>query len=151
MNIPIEAMSDPTYKKYSIKCKTKFVTKNVSEEIKAGVVSQYQRHMVLLVPQESDECTRFLMAWRPETTEEYFELVVDLGAPVHGPVRASIHMGHDKWNERPYLTVMSKGVEEILHKFKEGITIHCTVLPANMEGEADHALDSSDGNYEVVS
>lgn len=149
--VPVEAVNDPTYRKYVLSCKTKFVTKNVSEEIKAGVVNQYQRHMVLLVPQESDQRTRFLSAWMPETMEEYFELVLDLGAPIHGPTRASIHMGHDQWCDRPYLTIMSKGVEEILLKFSEGITVQAVVLPANMDGEADQGADSSEGNYEVVS
>lgn len=151
MEIPIEAASDPTYKKYVLSCKTKFVTKNVNEKISSGTVAQYQRSMVLLVPEDSDQRVKFLNAWMPETIEEYFELAGDLGAPIHGTVRLSVHMGHDQWCEKPYLTVMSKGVEEVLLKFREGIMVRLETLPANMESEADSALDSSDGNYEVVS
>lgn len=147
---PVEAASDPSYKRYHLVCKTKFVTKNVRDEVRPGQFNQYQRVMVLLIPQEGDQRTRFLTAWMPQTREEYFELAGQLGHPVSSPVRLSSHMGHDQWCEKPYLTVMSKGIEEILLKCPEGIRIKLTTLPANADQEADDATDSG-GNYNVIS
>lgn len=150
MSIAPELKNDPTYKKYHLSCKTKFHFKTVTEDIGRGVISSYARKLVLLVPQESDQRSRFLSAWCPDTKEEFYEVAAEVGAPVHGPVRLSVHRGYDDKLDRPYLFVMSKGVEEILLDFPEGRTLEVTILPANMDGEADYALDSSDGNYEAV-
>jgi hypothetical protein len=147
---PAEIEADPTCQEYYLKCRTRFITKNVSDEIKKGVVNQYQRHMVILVPEHNDQFVRFARAWVPETIEEYYELAADLGPPIHGPSRLSVHMGHDQWCDRPYLLVMSKGVEEIIQKFPEGCVMQVTTLSANEESQADHANDDTAHSFDVV-
>jgi hypothetical protein len=148
--VPAENVNDPIYKPYFLNCKTKFIKKNVSEDIGKGIVQQYMRKLVILIPQESDQRTLFLKAWMPETREEFHEFAAELGAPVHGPSRLSVHMGHDDKCDRPYLFVMSKGVEDVLNSFPEDTLIKVKTLPANHEDAADYAADSDDGNYDAV-
>lgn len=145
-----ELVGDPTYRKHIFMCKTKFFKKNVEEDIGKGIVQRYQRKLVLLIPQESDATTYFLNAWVPEVITEYHELAAELAAPVFAPSRLSIHLGHDEKCDRPYLTVLSKGIEDILVKYPEGTLLKVTALPANEEGEADFAPDSDNGNFDVV-
>jgi len=143
-------VGDPTFKSYVMACKTKFVTKHINDEIKPGVFNQYTRKMVLLVPEISDQRIRFLNAWMPDTIEEHHELAAEIGAPIHGPVRLAVHRGFDKWCEKPYLLVMSKGTEDILLKFSEGTTVIVKTLSADEEEAADFSRDVSDGNFEIV-
>lgn len=148
--IPIENVNDPIYRKYFLTCKTKFIKKDVSEDIGSGITQQYTRKLVILIPQESDQRTLFLKAWMPETIEEYHEFAAELGAPVHGPSRLSVHMGHDEKCDRPYLFIMSKGVEDILNTFPEGTLVKVSTLPANHEDAADYAQDATEGNFDAV-
>lgn len=145
-----ELVGDPTYRKYTFMCKTIFLKKNVSEDIGGGIIQRYQRKLVLLIPQESDASMYFLVAWAPHTTQDYNEIVAEVAAPVFAPSRLSVHLGNDGNCERPYLTVLSKGVEDILVKFPEGTLLKVTALPANMESESDFAPDSDDGNFEAI-
>ncbi len=138
--IPFEAANDPTYKKYVLTCTTRFYEK---------VVEGKERKMVLLVPEENDEMHRFLNAWCPTTQGEKHELAAYIGAPAHTPARCAVFMGHDEKCERPYLFVMSKGVEDILVKYKEGLRLIVTTLPANEDSEADNT-EASEGNFEVL-
>lgn len=140
---------DPCSRKYILKAKTKFFEKDVREELKSATL-QYKRKMVLLVPDESDQRTAFLTAWMPDSSSEYFELIAEVGAPINAPVRLSVHRGFDEKCDRPYLFVMSKGAEDIFVKFKEGITVTVTTLPANMEEVGDYAPDAIDGNFHVL-
>jgi len=149
-SIAPEQANDPTFKKYHLKCMVKFFKKTVRDDLGTRGVIAYDRTMVLLVPQESDEMVRFLNAWCPTTIGEHFELAGHIGGPVHSTCRFSIFMGHDEKCDRPYLFCMSKGVEDIIVKFgKEGMNVQVTTLPANQDSEADFAQDASDGNYQV--
>ena len=142
--IPIEAKSDPTYKKYYLNCKIKFFKKTVRETLPSGQTKSYDRKLVLLVPQESDETIRFYNAWVPQTQKEHFELAVVMGSLINSFARVSVHLGHDEKCDRPYLFMMTYGVEEIIHKFgKEGQILQVTTLPANEDAEADNAPDSN--------
>jgi hypothetical protein len=145
-----QELNDPTFRKYVLSCKTKFITKNVRDEVAPGKILSYVRHMVLLIPQESDQRTLFLMAWMPETIEERSELMAEVGTPVFRPVRLSLHRGSDGVCDRPYMIVMSKGDEETLLKFPEGTTVRADTVPANMEEQMGYGSDSSEGNYDVV-
>lgn len=140
--IPPEQANDPTFRKYYLNCKVVFFRKTVEN---------VARTMALLVPQEGDETNRFYAAWVPTSQGEHYELAATIGTPVNSPVRLSIHLGHDEKCDRPYLFVMSKGVEDIIvGHIPEGRVLRVTVLPANEEDQADFAQDASDGNFEVV-
>jgi hypothetical protein len=86
----------------------------------------------------------------PEVSYEHYELAAELAAPVFAPCRLSIHSGNDNRCDRPYLMVMSKGAEDILVKFQEGIPVKVTTFPAKDDAEADDGPDSDDGNYSVI-
>ncbi len=148
--IPPEAASDPTYKKFNLKCKVKFIKKSISEDIGKGRRANYDRVMAILIPQESDECYRFYAAWVPDTVEQHFELTGVIGHPVHSPCRFSVHRGHDGRSDRPYLFVMTKGVEDLIVRYKkEGDEMNVVTMPANEDSEADY-VEASDGNFRVV-
>lgn len=138
---------DLTERTYHLRCKTKFFKKSVHENIR-GIDKHYERTMVLLVPQESDERTKFLTAWLPETEGEYYEVSAFISMPVDSPARLSVHRRDQKCTTH-YLFVMSKGVEDILLKFKEGTTINVQINPASQDAEADFAKDA-EHNFEVM-
>ena len=143
--------NDLCNRKYVLKCKVKFFDKYVRENIGQGKINEYQRKLVLLVPEQNDECMRFFQAWLPETVEEYFEIATQIGVPVHSPSRVAIKRGPDVQSEKPYLTVMSVGVEEVIKaRCKEGDWLKVISLPSNEEDEADFARDASEGNFQVV-
>lgn len=148
--IPPEQANDPTFKKYFLNCKVKFFKKTITEDIGHGRITNYERNMVLLIPQESDECHRFYHAWVPSVVTQHYELAGIIGSPINSPARFSVHMGHDERCDRPYLYLMSKGVEDIIAgMITEGRVLRVTTLPANEEDEADNAQDASDGNFLV--
>ena len=147
--IPFESKNDPSYKKYNLTTKIKFIRKSVREDIGGGKIQSYERKMVILIPQEGDETNRFYYAWVPSTQEEKYELAGVIGSPVNSPCRFSVHMGHDEKSEKPYLFVMSKGVEDIIVKMREGDLVRVTTLPANEDSEADYAQDAQ-GNFEAI-
>lgn len=137
-----------TDKKYHLLARTKFVEKTVIEE---ELKTQYVRRMVILIPDLNDEAMRFFRAWLPETTEDYYEVVAELGAPVHSPCRLSVHRKpHPYSNDYHFLFVMTKGVEDDLLQFPQGTRIQLTVLSQDSDEAADFAKDSDDGNYQLV-
>jgi hypothetical protein len=144
-----EEVGDPTHKKYNFACELRFFNTNVNEKIK-GTEHQYSRKLALLVPLESDQRTMFLNAWLPDTIGEYFEVPLFIKVPVDSPCRVAIFRGPDQRSERHYLLVMTKGVEDILVKLKEGARFNVQSLPASEEGEIDHAIDSDSGNYDLI-
>lgn len=136
-----------TDKKYHLLVKTKFISKTVIEE---ELGTRYERKMVILVPEFNDECIRFFGAWLPETTEDHYELVIEMGAPIHSPCRVSIHRAPHAYSEKHFLFVMSKGVEDDCLRYAEGRQIAVTALPQDADSTADFAKDSDDGNYHLV-
>lgn len=138
---------DLTEREYHLRCKTKFFRKTVKETLR-GIEKSYERTMVLLIPQESDERTKFLMAWLPEAEGQYYEITAFVSRPVDSPARLSVHRRDEK-AEQHYLFVMSKGVEDILLKFKEGSIVELTVNPASMDSEADFAK-GAEHEFEVM-
>lgn len=143
-----ELESDLTQRRYHLSCKTRFYTKTVEDVLPGGVTKRYERTLVLLIPQESDERSRFLSAWLPETTQDYYEVSSFISSPVDSPSRLSIHRADERC-EKHYLVVMSKGVEDILVRLREGTTINIQVLKASEDSEADFAPDT-EYNFEVV-
>ncbi len=130
---------DLTERRYKLSCKTKFVE---------GKYKGTELRNVILIPQDSDQRTKFLTAWLPDTVGEHYEIASFISMPVDSPCRLAICRGPDQRSERHYLFVMSKGVEEHLLKMKEGSTIAVETLKASEEEETDHAVEDS-GSYEV--
>lgn len=138
-------IKSPTDREYHLNCRVKFHRKYVHENGRS-----YERDLVILVPEDSDERTRFLSAWLPDSREEYFELASIMSPPIDSPCRLSVHRGPDDKSEKHYLFVMSKGVEEIiLEHIKEGAIIPLKILPEGAEEILDHAVDSH-GNYQLI-
>lgn len=133
--------------KYTLIVKTKFVRKTVYED---HLKAQFEREMVILIPEHNDECGRFFRAWLPDTTDEYYELGVEIGSPVFSPSRVSIHRAPHPYSDSHFLFVMSKGVEEDLLRQPEGKRLQVIILPQSSEEILDHAKDSSQGNYHTV-
>ncbi|NJM09373.1 MAG: hypothetical protein HC883_00275 [Bdellovibrionaceae bacterium] len=142
-----DVLKDPTEREYFLTCKTKFFRKSVTEEIK-GHAKSYDRTMVLLIPQESDERNRFLSAWLPDNIETYYEIAAYISYPVDSPARLSVHHRDGK-SPYHYLFVMSKGVEDILLQVPEYSTVKVHVLPASHDSEADFARET-DHDFEVM-
>lgn len=136
-----------TERRYVLKCKTKFFRKSVNENIN-GKQKSYERKLVLLIPQDNDQRTRFLMAWLPDTTQDYYEVSTFISRPVDGPARMSVHRADDR-SDRHYLFVMSVGAEEVLAKLAEGSLINVEVMKGSEDSEADFAADP-DHDHEVV-
>jgi len=140
------AVAEPEQKIYVLKCKVKFVRKNVKDGPR-----QYERTLAILVPQESDERTKFFTAWLPELKSEHFELAGIISAPIDSACRFSIHRGPDEKSEAHYLFVMSKGVEDVLIEAEmEGKTVYVEILPEGSDEEADNALEAG-GDYDLIS
>lgn len=136
-----EFSDDLTEREYNLKCKLKFFRKTVHDP-HTNKGQPYERKMCLLIPQESDERVRFLVAWLPEVESEYFELGAYIGSPVDSPCRLSVHRPNEK-SDKPHLFVMTKGVEDILIKFKEDSILNVKTLPASNDSEIDFAPDTN--------
>jgi hypothetical protein len=135
-----------TEKNYFLKCKIKIIKKSVQDHDR-----QYERTLVILVPEDTDQRTSFLRAWLPEDQGQHYELVGMIAPPIDSPCRLSIHRGPDEKSERHYLFVMSKGVEDIILKYaKEGDTLKVQILPESEEEIVDQARDT-DGDYDLIS
>lgn len=147
--IPFEAVTDPTYKKYNLKGILRFRTVNIDEDIGKGRRAQATRKLSYLVLEETDEMIRFVGAWVPDTVSEHFELTAYIKGPVHSAVRLAVFRGHDGKFDRPYVFIMTKAVEDILVKFKEGTPLLFVTNAANEDAEADN-VDVSDGNFDHV-
>ncbi len=148
-NMNPEEIDDPTQRRYTLRCALRFYNTTIREQV-GGKDLQYSRKLAFLLPQESDERSRFLSAWLPDQIDEHFEIAGFIRPPIDSPVRLSVFRGPDKRCERHYLMVMSKGVEDILVRLREGSEILLTTFAAHEESEADHARDTSDGNYDLI-
>lgn len=144
MSAPV--LKDPTERQYKIKAKVKFIKKYVEDFGRS-----YQRVLAILIPETSTEQMMFLNAWLPTEKQEYFELAAFIASPINSPCKLSIHKGPDEKSEKPYLFVMSKGIEEALIKYKcNGKVLDLTILPESEEMVADEATDS-DGDFDLIS
>lgn len=133
---------------YNLIVTTKFVRKTVIEE---KLKTKYERKMVILIPDVTTECMKFFRAWLPDSTEEYHEIAAEIHSPVASPCRLSIHRAPHPYSEdKHFLFVMSKGVEELFLRLPEGRRFQLTVLPQGEESATDFAKDSDEGNYQVA-
>jgi hypothetical protein len=138
---------DLTERKYHLKCKVKFFLKTIKEDVGRGVIKTYERKLVFLVPEESDQRTRFLMAWLPDTMGAAHELASFVSYPVDSPCRLACMRADDR-SDRHYLMVMTKGVEDVMVRLREGSIINVETMAASDDSEADHAIQEV-GTYEV--
>lgn len=138
-----------TKNRYELKCQVIVKETTYDDEQSQGTTRNTEK-MAYLVPQESSERDRFLMAWLPETDEENFEVGLMIGHPVHGPARAAIRRKNREVPEH-HLFIMSRGAEEELKAFSdEGWkvlralqkkTVIVTVLSEDEELLIDQAKD----------
>jgi len=130
---------------FYLRCKVKFFEKWVDDNGR-----RYFRKLVILIPDEGDERTRFLNRWLPETLEEHFELGVTIAPPIDSPCRVSVHRGPSEKSLYHHLFVMSKGVEDIILQYvKEGSYLNVTVLSEDNEEILDQAKDAN-GDYDLI-
>lgn len=135
---------------YNLIVETKFIHKTIHEE---KLKTSYERSMVILVPDITTECMKFFRAWLPETASptDYYEVAAEIGSPVFSPCRLSVHRApHPYSQEKHFLFVMTKGVEELLLRLPESRRFTIKILPQNEESAADFAKDSDEGNYQVI-
>lgn len=141
----MQVVLEPTQQEYNITAKVKFVDVNVKDHDR-----QYSRRLVILIPQESMQRDLFFNAWLPEVSEEYFELATVIRSSIPSPCRMAILKAKKGISDRPYLTIMSKGVEEdfISHKM-EGKIVEVKILPEDQDHVSDDARDSG-GNFDLI-
>jgi len=126
--------------RYFIRCKVLIRNCSYMDEQSKGnqLVSE---ELVFLVPQESDERTRFFKAWLPDF-EEYQEIGCEMGHPLYSAFRAALYRKSTFHNDIPdnHIFVMSKGAEEILKKLDEQI-VNVEILGEQEETLLDGMLD----------
>ena len=130
---------------FVLKTRVKFYHKWVQDHDR-----RYERTLVLLVPEANAHYGAFLAEWMPDTWGEYFELATIIPSPIDSPCRMSIHRGTDEKSAQPYLTVMSKGVEDVIIRCKkEGDVLEVQVLGEDQDEVMDQMKDS-DGSYDLI-
>lgn len=153
MEKPAETAGDLTQKNYKLVCRTKRYM-NYKTEVVNGRELNYNREMSLLVLEYNDQAVQFLNAWLPDQVSEtgsdnYYEVGIFVRGRVMSPARAAMFRGPDKRSDKHYLLTMSKGVEELLVKLKDGSRIEVDVLAESDDDELDQMKDS-DGSYELI-
>ena len=149
-------LTPPTEQHYHLKCKVIVKMVTYMDEQSKGT-TQVSEELVFLIPQESDERTKFLMAWLPDTDDQHQEIGVELGAPLFAVARAALWRRTEHVNEY-HLFMMTKSAEEFLKPLKNRV-IDVEVLSEKedhvLDGQRDHDLpykkhydDSKDENYE---
>lgn len=134
---------NPNEKEYHLKCFVKVKEISYLDEQSKGS-SRNTEKMIFLIPQESDERTRFLMAWLPETIDEHTELGFEIGYPVFSIFRGAVKRYHKEAGiNLPFIFVMTRGVEEIL-KQVDGLYINIKSL-----GESDELRLDAQKDYEL--
>jgi len=132
------AGNDTTMLTYVIRAKTKVIKASWLQGLKGG---RTEYKAVLLIPIEGDTTTMFYRAWLPVVSDEYFEIVMEMGHPVYGTCRGAI-LRRGKYYSKPHILIMTKGVEEILAK-KDGLRIeNIKILPSSQDDRSDEAVDS---------
>jgi hypothetical protein len=138
-------IKEPTQIEYHLSAKVKFVDIDVKDHNR-----NYKRKLVILIPEVSTEQMNFFKAWLPEVSDEYFELATIIHSVVATPCRMAILKSKQNISDKPYLMIMSKGVEEDFINYKlEGKTLRLTILAEGNEEALDEIKDSS-GNFDTI-
>ena len=130
---------DPMEKTYHLTAKVKVVrmTGKQGEKDTGGSFD-----VVVLVPEQNDETTRFFSAWLADTEKDNFECLGTMGHPIYGSMRLSVSRGN-KTHHEAHLFVMSKGVEDIL-VHKDGEKIQVNIERGTADSGDYHESDDTD-------
>jgi hypothetical protein len=126
--------------RYHLRCKV--IVKDCTYEDQQSKGNQLiAERLVFLYPEESDERTRFYMAWLPDA-ESYQEIGCEMGHPVFSAFRAALYRKstfHTDLQDN-HIFVMSKGAEEILKRL-DGQMVNVEILGEQEEFLLDGMLD----------
>lgn len=103
--------------------------------------------VVVLVPEQNDETTRFFRAWLADTEGDNFECLGTMGHPIYGSLRLSVSRGN-KTHHEAHLFVMSKGVEDILIN-KDGEKIQIDIERGTADAADFHESDATDTDLAI--
>lgn len=133
---------DLTEKEYNLICHIK----PIKEAIKQGELGgQSEYTAIILIPLESTQRERFLNAWLPEPEEKNtVEIPCFIQHPIDSSCRVAIFRRDHRSPDKPYLFVMSKGVEdELLKMIKLGKNkVGVKTFPASLDSEADGSIQT---------
>jgi hypothetical protein len=130
--------------RYHLRCKV-LVKECTYEDQQSKGNQNISEKLVFLVPEDSDERTRFFIAWLPDTLDSFQELGIEMGHPVFSAFRAALYRKSTFHPELPdnHIFVMSKGAEEILKRL-DGQMVMCEILGEQeeylLDGMIDHDL-----------
>lgn len=147
---------DPTERPYNLVCTVKCLDRAINEDLGNGKINSYMSLIVLLIPEQTDECMHFYRAWLPEVPEEKPEVNAQLSVPVAPFSRVAVCCGPDRNNtegrfEGPYLFVMNTGLAKWLKKNKDGQRIVIKILSESEEGLMDQGIDDdAAGSYDLI-
>lgn len=132
--------SQPTNRKYDIKCQIKVIHKG----FKLFSGRQTDEDMVILIPEQSSEMEAFLDAWLPITLTDQeeaagmvikpTELLSDIKEPFQKRARLALCHRDQFSKEKHYLMVMTHEVEEKLLT-RKGEKVLLRILPESVEVE----------------
>lgn len=129
--------------RYYLRCKV-YVRECSYEDQQSKWNQAITETLVFLCPEESDERTRFYMAWLPDF-ESYQEIGCEMGHPVYSTFRAALYRKSTFHTDLPdnHIFVMSKGAEEILKRL-DGQIVTVEILGEQeevlLDGQIDHEL-----------
>lgn len=133
-----------TEERFELNCKVVGVKLPYRDHQSYGKEWNETADVILLVPEQSDECAAFYGAWLPDETmpevdgkPPYCEIGMEMGFPVSGFARGAVFFASKLYPER-HIFVMSNRAEKILQN-RIGQKIRVTVLG---EQEFDHAYEA---------
>lgn len=135
---------DPMERTYHLTTKVKVVTMTGKQGEKDTGGSF---KVVVLVPEQNDETTRFFAAWLADTEKDSFECLGTMGYPIYGSMRLSVCRGNKTCHEA-HLFVMSKGVEDILVN-KDGEKIQVNIERGTADASNYHESDDTDTDISI--
>jgi len=134
---------NPNEKEYHLKCLVQVKEISYMDEQSKGSFINTEE-MVFLIPQESDERTKFLMAWLPDTNEEHIEVGFEIGNPVYSVFRGAVQRYHKKAQIKvPFIFVMTRAVEEQLKNMNRQFVLIKSL------GESDELRLDAQKDYEL--
>lgn len=135
--------------RYILSCKVLVKECSYEDEQSKGIATVSEK-LVFLLPQDSDQRTRFYNTWLPDY-ETYQEIGIEMGHPLFSSFRAALYR-QGKFMDGIHIFVMSKGAEETL-KTLDGKIVNVEILGEQeevlLDGMLDHdlVLNKNAGKY----
>lgn len=123
--------------RYHLTCKVLVKECSYEDEQSTGTKLVTEK-LVFLLPQDSDQRTRFYNTWLPDY-EEYQEIGIEMGHPLYSAFRAALYR-QGQFLPEIHIFVMSKGAEEMLKKL-DGQLVNVEILGEQEEALLDGMLD----------